>query len=354
MDDNTLIPVQNDSFDEQIYGVKIEHRKRRSKRKKRGKKLLILALLVCALVVIFNNFTSISNFFKSLVSQPGTTLTSTESINNDINSDVATSEGKENSEIIDNSDTIYHFIDTTPDKFTTVYEFDGKIDFKNFDFSLRKKSDLYDIFGENAPIVLIVNFAPLECYSGGEGYSYSSDFSSDSHNVSEIATQICSYLNEEGINTVYLECDSTKETLYENQKQYEKDIKNYLDSNPSIAYIFDISRTLKFNRDMSIDNETVQINGETMPTINFVCGTNNGNLTKEQEKAAYCSNEFSSYFNSTHPLFVSKQTFSRFELNQRFSVPCIRVNIGSYANTFDDALKTARLFSTLLSDFLNS
>ena len=360
MEDNKLIPVCDSgvSFDDRLSGVQIERSKRRYRKKNYRKRFLIFCLFVCAIALVIYNFNSISNFFKSLFDFDESSIIPPESEQDGDSTENSTNNNSSNeknnpTEGIDNPTDLYPFIDTSPSNFTTIFEFNNSFDLEKLDYCFEKKDDLYSRYGSDAPIVLIVSFSPFECYSEGNGYTYSSEFNSENQNVSDVGKEICNNLNSLGINAKYLECVSESDSMYESKMNYEKEIKNFLANTPSISYVFDISRSIKFNRDMSINREMIAVGEEMLPTINFICGTKSGTASQSQEKGIKLSDELSKYFNSSYPLFVSRQTVSRFDLNLQFPVPSIRVDIGSYANTYAEALCSAKLFSSLLASFLS-
>ncbi len=352
MEENKLVPKENDkvAFDDEIYGVRVERSKRKKKKKSRLKRLIVIACIACLLVVIIKNFNSIGDLFSSLfISSDGNNPPLSNSGSDDLKNDF----NDKNEQVEDNNQSYdYNFIDTVPTEFAIIDKNLIINDIGSLSFTPPKSKDVYDAYGESSPVVLIVNFSPLECYSDGYGYSSTSTFYSYEQNVSDLSEQICESLNSLGINAIHLKKDYGNASLLEYQKEYVKDIENLLESNPSICYIFDISRGLTINSDMSINCERTEINGNSIPTLSFICGTEGESTTEIQNRSIYFAYDLATSINESAPHLVSTLTLAELDLNHRFKSPCIRVEIGSFANTFEDASLTADYLALSLSSYL--
>ena len=353
MEEFNLVPSEQGTknFDEEICGIRIEKSKRRKSNKKRFKKFIILAFSICLCIIVAKNFGYITYLLSSLFEGPAVDVSSSSTDNSLTSQDTNT-----NDEVVEKEENIaynFAFIDTSPANTTVFSQCEIDVDTSNLFFELPKASELYDKFGADAPIVLITCFSPLECYSVGEGYSYTSAFYDSEKNVADIGKQICQSLNDFGINSIFLQLECTEETLYDYQSRCKEYINNTLKDNPSIAYIFDISRSLTINNDMSMNRELIEINGQKIPTISINCGTSNGKTTEMQQKGIFLSNELASSINADNFYFVSKISYSDTELNQAFCIPCIQVDIGSYACSYEGALSSADYFSIFVSNYLN-
>lgn len=353
MKENHLVPIKEKAgpvFNEELCGVIVEKSNRKKKRKRSSKKLVVFLILLCLSIVVIKNFNHIKNLFDKMITPSPTNATSS-------NEDKTITEDSKNDDVNEPQVTPiepidFEFIHTSPTELTYYNNYTGNIDFDELNYHFLSKKEVYEKYGEKAPIVLLVTFSPSECYSNGLGYSYSSKFHNSEDNVENIAAQIYNSLVELGINALHLECEYKEGTLYENKAIYKEQINNILKANPSIQYVFDISRELNFNENMSINSETVCANGVNLPTIHIMCGTKSIKMTETQRKGIFLANELATHFNETIPLFVSKQTISDNELNLNLSVPSIRICIGSYANTFADASLSASYFSLLLADYI--
>ena len=349
MEENKLVSKENDDivFDDEIYGVRIEKSNRRQKSRRTFKQLMIFTFIACILFIFVYNFKSISNFFSSLSNSrmDDNVAPIDSSEENDIQNDLESQNKQEETMVHD-----FNFIDTAPRKFEIFLEDPYAIDIEQLSFNLPNSAAIYNLYGDNAPVVLIVNMSPQECYSDGYGYSYSSDFYSNEKNVSYLGEQICENLSSMGINAIHLKTDIEATSLSQYQQKYAKEIAEVIERYPSISCIFDVSRALTINSDMSINREQIELNGNKVPTIRFICGTSNS-ITEEQEKSIYLAHKLAKNINNTAPLLVSGLDVSRLDLNLSFKIPCIRIDIGSYANTFEEASLTADYFSIAICNF---
>ncbi len=319
---------------------------RGKRRKKRGKnffgRLLTVILLGICIYFFAANFTVIKDFVVNKLTMIYT---------ND-KSDLNTEDKDEENGIIndtaneeDNED-ISDFIDTCPDKFQFVNELDTEITLdKSYSFS--KAKELYEKYSYDAPIVLIVNFSPMEAYSD------SNSFYSSENNVCSIGKEICDRLNKNGINALHL-FDTSSSTLYESKEIYEQKINDTLKMYPSISYIFDISRSIHIDENSSIKNEYVMINETRHPTIQLLCGTNEGDLSDNQKRSILLANKLSEMINKNEIPLISKIVIVKYNLSQKFSCNTIRADIGSFACKYNDALITAFAFTDGIIEFLSN
>ena len=352
--ENSLVPTESNKmeFDEELCGVIVEKSKRSRKRKAFKKRYIAILLVLFISIITVKNFEYVKGAISSLFDTPkGETVPSTEE-----KTDTLNSSNNQNS-TIDESNThqsnSYGFIDTSPNKSIIINNFKGNLNIDQLSYKLPSKADAYAKYGENSPIVLIINFSPNESFSLENGFSYESKFHNPENNVQNIAKQICNKLNELGIKTLHVECENSSATLYESTRLYKEKIEQALKDNPGISYIFDISRALTISNDMKMYNEFIELNGTKLPTINLTVGTNQEEITETQKKAIFISNQLTNHINREIPNLVSCQTISNYELNQTFSVPTVRVEIGSFASGFENASLTAEYFSLFLSAYLS-
>jgi len=353
MEENKLVPKGNDDtvFDSEIYGVKVERRRKRKRKGIRIKRLLIIACIACLLILVIKNFENICGFFSSVFSSSGEeqAVSSSNNSSNDFKNDSGNeNNGEENENIIYD----YEFIDTSPTEFSIINKNLIVSDITKLTYTLPKSKDIYDMYGKDAPLVLIVNMSPSECYSDGNGYSKASVFYNSEKNVSALGEQLCASLNSIGINAIHLIREYGNISLSEYQKEYVEAIESLLANNPSISYIFDISRGLSINSDMSINCERTELNGASIPTVSFVCGTNGTSTTELQNRSIYFAYDLASSINKNAPLLVSTLNLAERDLNLQFSTPCIRIEIGSYACTFEEASLVTDYLALAISSYM--
>ena len=99
---------------------------------------------------------------------------------------------------------------------------------------------------------------------------------------------------------------------------------------------------------MSINREFIEINGASVPTVKLVCGTDNFAVTEAQGRSIYFSKELSKLTNESTGLLISELEISSLNLNLKFTVPCVRIEIGSYASTFEEASPVGSELSSVM------
>ena len=356
MEENNLVPINpiEPYFPREEYGITVEKSNRRQrKRRKKPRKLLFLLLLACLSFTFIKNF----SFIKAFVVDAFLTEKDKNPIKSEELIDIQETPTNTESDSLgtsQNTQNIFGFINTSPTKTEILHSMGANFNVDEIYFSLPKTSSLYQEYGNTAPIVLIVCSSPLEGFSKENSYTYTTSFYSNEKNVQAIAEKVCNQLNELGINTLFLRCEHTSGTLYENKQKYESDIRKALIEHPSISYVFDISRSLTINDDMSMYKEAVSTNGISLPTVRLTCGTQNNTLTEIQKKSIFTSNVLTNKINQAIPFLVSQQVFSSYELNSDLSVPYIKACIGSFANTFEESLQTASVFASQIAEFLSN
>ena len=344
MDENMPIRVDKQEISLQSQSSFFVTKGKRRKRK--GKRLVgrLFAIIILGVCIYFfvTKFTVIKNFVANTFEQFNIVDKDEPSTPNENEENDSTNENTKD----ESNDSISGFIDTCPDKFQFVNELNTEIIIDEA-YSFSKAKELYEKYSYDAPIVLIVNFSPTEAYCDGDS------FYSNEKNVCSIGKEICDRLNKNGINSLHL-FDTSSPSLYESKAIYEQKITDTLKMYPSISYIFDISRAIHIDESLNIENEYVTVDSNKLPTIQLLCGTSNGDLTVEQKKSIFLANELSKTVNKNEIPLISKIIIAKYNLSQKFPCNTLRVDIGSYACKYEDALLTAYTFTDSIIDFLNN
>ena len=326
---------------DEISGVIVQKSKRKLKRRK--KKWLILIILLIAIVGAGYFFRyKIKEFVVNLLPFQG-------KIEEEQIEDEGSNTATENEATNNNAEgNITNFINTSPAKTEFINECGKEIFPDTFQYPLKTAHEVYSSFSTTSPVVLLVSFSPKEAYYKGE----ENIFYRETKNVQEIGTSICDTLNSLGVNASYLSITEHNGALYDSKTHYEQAIKEYLKSNPSICYVFDISRDIKINYDSAFEKEMVFVNDTEYPTIRLICGTNEGGITEAQKMGIYFADCLMKKVNDVYPLLISEQVVSKYSLSQCFNVPTVRVDIGSYPCTYDEAIRSANVFAVQLAELL--
>ena len=343
MKEKELIPIDNEFKEEEPSILVVPRKGRRKRRKSKGCGCFLLILATLFVLLTVKLFPYIQDFITSLIPEQSHTHTSgdiTASSNNDVNDGIDRIEEK------------YEIKDTYPEIFSIKNDSDTKINFDTIRYELPKANEIYEKYGNDAPVVLISHFSPCEGYSGGDFYSPKDSFYNDEKNVYAIGEKICEILCSAGINSLHTEIRTFDKSLINSKSDYEREINNLLKENPSIAYVIDISRSVQINDDLTMSKPYVK-NGDVMyPTIQLFVGTGDTVISDAQRKNIYFACELARYINSNVNNLVNQAVISRYSLSQGFDAVCLRADIGSYAHTYEEALFSANKFALLLIEFL--
>lgn len=226
----------------------------------------------------------------------------------------------------------------------------------DFDFSEPYKTtsldEIYRQFGDEAPIVLVIHSNLRESYSDGVGYNRNSNFYSDEKNVSSVGTVLVDTLNSNGINAIQVSELYASGSIYGSKAEYEKALLDTLKRYPSIRYVFNVSRGININDDFSMNKATLKNGTNNLAQISMTSGTNMKDATENQKNNVLFSFDFAKYANSNISNLIRENKISRFDLSQDFGPTSVNLDIGEYANTFEEAKNSAEAFGTLFSEYL--
>ena len=220
--------------------------------------------------------------------------------------------------------------------------------------SLVSPFEIKNKYGGEAPLVLITHRAPKECYSNGKYYTEKSDFYSDSENIAALAKELSGKLNALGIKTLYLDEEYAKGSIYGTLNEYEKSLNEVLSRYPSISYVFSLSRGIYINDSMSLEREAVSVGGEKCAQIRIISGTGGEKMSEAQGENVSFALDFASKINESCPNFVCESKIAHFPLGQNISPFALDVELGTYANTYDEAKESTHRLATFIFEYLSA
>lgn len=356
MSQTDLMVVKPKEENYSASGVIVEVNKKRQKKKHLGAKRL-LAILFAALLCfgVYKAFPYINRFFTSIV--PNNTdgaVTDTSALNSD------TSSG-ENGNLSNDNDVNtpdaaipsghYQIIDLTAIEYEIINESSCDFDFSS-PFEHKTLEEIYSAYGKDAPVVLIMHSSNRECYSDGISYSPNGAFYSDTENVGDIGEIICESLNMLGVNAIHINETYAGGSILSSKEEYEASLEEALNMYPSITYIFNISRDIKINGDLSMDKTTFPVGENACAQIGIICGTSDDYVTKEQNENAAFALGFAGELNKMGIKLIKSNTISRFSLSQNYTPISLKIDIGSYANSFAEASLCAQAFAFYISEYI--
>ena len=267
------------------------------------------------------------------------------------NSDINNSSGEK--EDINFPSDSYRILDTGSQKYTLTNESGCELDL-NKKPTITKASEIYKKYGNEAPLVLITSTHLRESYSNGKYYTTSDNFYSDSKNVGELGKIIAEVLNSKGINTILLSELYASGSIINSRDEYEKSLNDTLKKYPSISYVFDISRGIYIKDDMTMNKYTCTYNGQSCAQISLINGTNSSSVGDELYENILFALDFYDFSFEKSPCLVLENKISRFPLSQNIAPFVCEVEIGTYANSFEEARLGAESFAYTFSQYLFS
>lgn len=212
-----------------------------------------------------------------------------------------------------------------------------------------RAEELYAVYGEDEPLVLILHT------HGSEGFSDVSDSgyrtTDSTKNVVALGERVAQKLNDSGIKTIH------SPVLYDNpdfnMSYYNASlaIKKYLEEYPSISYIIDIHRDSIMGDDGEYYAPTATIENKVKAAqMMFVVGTDYGgsghtgwrdNLTLALRLQCGISADY--------PTIMRNINLRSASFNEQYTKGSMLVEIGSCASTLDEALLSADIFAEALA-----
>lgn len=227
---------------------------------------------------------------------------------------------------------------------------------------LAASSELPDIkisLGTAEPQVLIVHTHTTESYEPYQRDYYDADFPfrtrDCSHNIAAVGDKLARTLARNGISVVH---DGTEHDYPSYSGAYDRSeatIREVLERYPSIKIVIDLHRDAMSDADGSRIAPVAEINGKSAAQFMIIAGCDDGRFNMpnymENFKLA-CLIQSSA--EALYPELARPVLFDYRNYNQHITTGSLLIEIGSHANSLDEALYTAELLGNGLSDALLS
>lgn len=193
--------------------------------------------------------------------------------------------------------------------------------------------------------VLIVHTHGTECYSDSRSGGVRSNDRSE--NVVRVGKELSDILNYYGITTIHSESMHDEISYLKAYNNSRSEVERILKIHPTIKYVIDLHRDSIPNEGNNRVKPIANIAGEDVAQIMLVVGTNaaGANHPKYEENLTVASH-LQSTLNELYPSLARPINIRSAAFNQGFGAGCILLEVGSDANTLDEALKAVRLFGT--------
>ena len=191
--------------------------------------------------------------------------------------------------------------------------------------------------------VLIVHTHGTECYADAKNGGVRS--TDKSENVVRVGKELCDVLNYYGITTIHSETMHDEISYLKAYNNSKAEVERLIEIHPTIKYVIDLHRDSIPNDGGNRVKPIANIAGEEVAQIMLVVGTNaaGANHPKYEDNLTVASH-LQSTLNELYPTLARPINIRKAAFNQGFGAGCMLLEVGSDANTLDEALKAVRLF----------
>lgn len=221
---------------------------------------------------------------------------------------------------------------------------------------LNKKASL-EITDMSKPTILIYHSHTTECFTLLDVgyYTESTDLKTkdSDRNMVRVGDEICRVLESKGFNVIH---DTEIHDLSYNEaySSSRKSVNEYLEKYPSIDITIDVHRDSITYSDGTKVKPTVEIDGKKAAKMMIISGCEYGSISNYPNWE--CNLRFSTAVvnkaNEMYPGLMRPILFSERKYNLDLTKNSFLLEIGTEANTLDEACYSGRLFANALADLL--
>ncbi len=208
------------------------------------------------------------------------------------------------------------------------------------------------------PQVLIIHTHTTESYEPYQRDYFDNDFpfrTRDSrHNMIAVGEALSQTLADNGISVLHDGTIHDYPTYTGAYDRSEKTILGILEEYPSIKIIIDLHRDAISDTDGSRIAPFTEIDGKNAAQFMIITGCDNGqyNMPNYMENFKLAA-LFQNSAELMHPTLARAVLFDYRNYNQHISTGSLLIEIGSHANSLDEAVYTAELLGEIISDSLS-
>lgn len=231
----------------------------------------------------------------------------------------------------------------------------------SIDLPLLLKQPLkFKIEKNDQPQVLIVHTHTTESYMNELRDFYvaadATRSTNTSKNMAYIGEIFAKKLEDAGISVLH---DKTLHDHPSYTGSYDRSaetIKKNLKENPSIKVVIDIHRDAITSSNKTKSRPVVNINGKRAAQVMLVMGSQTGGITNfpNWKQNLSFAVKYQQTLEVMYPSLARAITLNSAKYNQNLTVGSILIEIGSEANTFDEAIYAAELSANALVSFMNT
>lgn len=226
----------------------------------------------------------------------------------------------------------------------------------NIEELLNQKADL-KVSDPSQPTVLIYHSHSTECYTlldvGYYTESTDSKTKDITRNMVRVGDEICRILEERGIGVIHDReiHDTSYNAAYDSSR---KSVVEYLEKYPSIEITIDVHRDSITYKNGTKVKPTAFVNDKKAAKMMIISGCEYGSVKNfpnwEYNLRFACS--VTDKLNSLYPELMRPILFSERKYNMDLTKNSFLLEIGTDANTLDEACYSGRLFANTLADLI--
>lgn len=226
--------------------------------------------------------------------------------------------------------------------------------------SLLKQPLNFKIEKNDKPQVLIVHTHTTESYMNEPRDFYvaadATRSTNTSKNMAYIGEIFAKKLKDAGISVLH---DKTLHDHPSYTGSYDRSaetVKKHLKENPSIKVVIDIHRDAITSSDKTKTRPVVNINGKRAAQVMLVMGSQTGGITNfpNWKQNLSFAVKYQQTLEVMYPSLARAITLNSAKYNQNLTVGSILIEIGSEANTFEEATNAANFSADALVSLLNT
>lgn len=230
--------------------------------------------------------------------------------------------------------------------------------FYNLDIEnlLKQKADL-EIKDISKPTILIYHSHTTEAYSLLDVgyYTKSTDLRSknSAQNMVRVGDEICRVLESKGFNVIH-DREIHDESYNESYDSSRKSMEEYLEKYPSIEITIDVHRDSITYKNATKVKPTAVVNGKKAARMMVISGCEYGRVKNfpDWEYNLRFSTSVTDKLNKMYPGIMRPILFSERKYNMDLTKNSFLLEVGTDANTLDEACYSGRLFGNALGDLL--
>ena len=212
---------------------------------------------------------------------------------------------------------------------------------------------LEDIEVTDEPLVLIVHTHGEECYTEYTDM-YPEDEATRSadteKNVVRVGKEIADTLSDFGISAIHCTTMHDSESFINAYSGSAASVKKYLKEYPSIKFVIDVHRDAIIRDDKESIKAVTSIAGQDYAQIMFVVGTNElGHSHPQWRDNLSLAMTLQQSIEDTYPSLCRSINLRNVPFNQQLSSGYLLLEVGTSANTLEEALRSARAFGENLA-----